>query len=111
MGLSQPVTPASDPERFLLLLISNPEAGGGSQWSPWSPTRTGLCPAEPPEGTQEMGRVPDCPQDRGQQAAEGREGGNGQGGTSDCSLSPGCPGAFPRQRVIKRGGPPWWSGG
>ena len=97
MGLSQPVTPASDPKRFLLLLISNPEAGGGSQWAP--------------EGTQEMGRVPGCPQDRGQQAAGGREGGNGQGGTSDCSLSPRCPGAFPRQWIIKRGGLPWWSSG
>lgn len=111
MGLSGAVTPASDPQRFLLLLITNPEAGGESQWPPGSPTRTGLCPAKPPEGTQEVGRVPGCPQDRGQRVAEGREGGNGQGGSSDCFLSPGCPGALPRQWVIKRGGLPWWSRG
>ena len=95
-GLSGAVTPASVPRGSCCSLSLIPRLGG-------SPTKRGLHPAETLEGIQEMGRVQGCPLDGRQLAAEGREGGNGQGGTRDCSPRPGCPGAFPRHWVIKRG--------
>lgn len=50
-----------------------------------------------------MGRVPGCPQDGRQWAAEGREGGNGQGGTRDHFPCPGALGPSPDREPSRDG--------
>ena len=96
MGLSGAVTPALVSRGSCCSLSLIPRLGG-------STTKRGLHPAEPLEGTQEMGRVQGCPQDRRQRAAEGREGGNGQGGTRDCSPRPGALGPSPGSGSSREG--------
>lgn len=65
-------------------------------------TKRGLHPAEPLEGTQEMGQVPGCPQDGRQWVAEGKEGGNGQEELETTSRARVPWGLSPQTGAIKR---------